>query len=179
MSSNRSTYDLDQHSPNSSNMAQQDMESDSEATITVQGPPQETPEKQEKVNMNPWHPDQYPDGGFKAWLVTAGAFFCVFCSFGWINCEHTLEEKHDVKSVNKGSGIGIFQDYYQLHQLRSYSSSTISWIASLQLFIMFAGVRYHSVSSSRIGPTTQHADHARRVPSSAASTITTDPVTSS
>ncbi|KAL4940485.1 hypothetical protein BDV06DRAFT_213459 [Aspergillus oleicola] len=54
-------------------------------------------------------------------MVTAGAFSCVFCSFGWINC------------------IGIFQDYYQSHQLRSYSSSTISWIASLELFIMFAG----------------------------------------
>ncbi|KAL4861278.1 hypothetical protein BDV12DRAFT_208164 [Aspergillus spectabilis] len=56
-------------------------------------------------------------------MVTAGAFTCVFCSFGWINCP----------------GIGIFQDYYQSHQLQSYSSSTISWIASLELFIMFAG----------------------------------------
>ncbi|KAF7597125.1 hypothetical protein BBP40_009463 [Aspergillus hancockii] len=71
--------------------------------------------------VSPWHPSQYPDGGFKAWRVTAGAFSCVFCSFGWINC------------------IGIFQDYYQSHQLQSYSSSTISWIASLELFIMFAG----------------------------------------
>lgn len=38
-------------------------------------------------------------------------------------------------------GIGIFQDYYQGHQLSNYSPSDISWIASLELFVMFAGVR--------------------------------------
>ena len=37
-------------------------------------------------------------------------------------------------------GIGIFQDYYQGHQLKEYSPSTVSWIASLELFVMFAGV---------------------------------------
>jgi hypothetical protein len=36
---------------------------------------------------NPWHPSQFPDGGAKAWLVVAGGFCCLFCSFGWINCE--------------------------------------------------------------------------------------------
>ena len=35
---------------------------------------------------NPWDPSQFPDGGLKAWLVVAGAFCCLFCSFGWINC---------------------------------------------------------------------------------------------
>ncbi|RAL15303.1 MCT family MFS transporter [Aspergillus homomorphus CBS 101889] len=70
-------------------------------------------------------------------MVTAGAFSCVFCSFGWINCEyrHTCNEE----KANRRPGIGIFQDYYQSHQLQSYSSSTIAWIASLELFIMFAG----------------------------------------
>ncbi|OBT60997.1 hypothetical protein VE03_09739 [Pseudogymnoascus sp. 23342-1-I1] len=94
-------------------------ESDSEVTVSV--PPARDESTEKAPVVTPWHPSQYPDGGFKAWLVTAGAFVCVFCSFGWINC------------------IGIFQDYYQLHQLRDYSSSTISWIASLQLFIMFVG----------------------------------------
>lgn len=32
-------------------------------------------------------PKSFPDGGFKAWLVVSGGFFCLFCSFGWINCE--------------------------------------------------------------------------------------------
>ena len=39
------------------------------------------------VQANPWDPSQFPDGGLAAWLVVAGAFCCVFCSFGWINCE--------------------------------------------------------------------------------------------
>ncbi|KAL5360191.1 hypothetical protein BJX96DRAFT_175060 [Aspergillus floccosus] len=69
----------------------------------------------------PWHPSQYPDGGLQAWLVVAGAFCCVFCRFGWINC------------------IGVFQSYYETHQLQQYSSSEISWIASLELFILFWG----------------------------------------
>jgi hypothetical protein len=37
--------------------------------------------------VNPWHPDLFPDGGVKAWLVVAGAFCCLFVSFGWINCK--------------------------------------------------------------------------------------------
>ena len=41
--------------------------------------------------VNPWDPSQFPDGGLAAWLVVAGAFCCVFCSFGWINCEITTD----------------------------------------------------------------------------------------
>ncbi|KAK2806229.1 hypothetical protein FQN50_005954 [Emmonsiellopsis sp. PD_5] len=71
--------------------------------------------------VNPWDPSRYPDGGFKAWMSVVGAFCCVFCSFGWINC------------------IGVFQEYYQTHQLRDYSPSAVSWISSLQIFMIFAG----------------------------------------
>jgi hypothetical protein len=35
-------------------------------------------------------PRDNPDGGFDAWLVVLGAFCCMFCSFGWINCESLL-----------------------------------------------------------------------------------------
>ena len=31
-------------------------------------------------------PNAFPDGGLEAWLVVSGAFCCLFCSFGWINC---------------------------------------------------------------------------------------------
>ena len=30
-------------------------------------------------------PSSFPDGGLKAWLCVMGGFFCLFCSFGWIN----------------------------------------------------------------------------------------------
>ncbi|KAI4111342.1 MAG: hypothetical protein LQ339_000541 [Xanthoria mediterranea] len=66
-------------------------------------------------------PSSFPDGGLQAWLVVSGAFCCLFCSFGWVNC------------------IGVFQAYYQTHQLSNYSPSTVSWIPSLTVFFMFAG----------------------------------------
>jgi hypothetical protein len=40
----------------------------------------------------------------------------------------------------KSAGIGVFQEYYQNELLSSYSSSTISWIPSLQIFFMLAMV---------------------------------------
>jgi hypothetical protein len=58
--------------------------------------------------------DGFPEGGLHAWLTVAGAAACLFVSFGWVNC------------------VGIFQDYYQSHQLRDYSPSEIAWIPSLQ-----------------------------------------------
>ncbi|KAL4904772.1 hypothetical protein BDW74DRAFT_153477 [Aspergillus multicolor] len=62
-----------------------------------------------------------PDGGLQAWSVVAGSFFSLFVSFGWVNC------------------IGLFQTYYESHQLKNYSASTIAWITSLEIFIMFLG----------------------------------------
>ena len=69
--------------------------------------------------INPFHPSQFPDGGKDAWLCLLGSFCCLFCSFGWINC------------------LGVFQNYYQTHQLRDYSPSSIAWIASIEIFMMF------------------------------------------
>lgn len=69
-------------------------------------------------------PKSFPDGGWSAWLCCVGGFCCLFCSFGWINT------------------VGVFQDYYQTHMLKNYSSSTVSWIPSLEVFMMFFGVRW-------------------------------------
>lgn len=64
-------------------------------------------------------PRQNPDGGLQAWLCVLGAFFTLFCSFGWINT------------------IAVFQNYYQSHQLAEYSPSTVAWIPSLETFMNF------------------------------------------
>ncbi|KAI8944139.1 major facilitator superfamily domain-containing protein [Xylaria longipes] len=64
-------------------------------------------------------PDAFPDGGFRAWLCIAGGFCTVFSSFGWVNC------------------IGVFQDYYQAHQLAAYSPSTVAWIPATESFVLF------------------------------------------
>jgi hypothetical protein len=72
-------------------------------------------EKVDKLPANPWmDPKSFPDGGTKAWLTVAGASACLFVSFGWINC------------------VGVFQDYYETHQLKEYSPSNIAWIPALQ-----------------------------------------------
>lgn len=56
----------------------------------------------------------FPEGGRKAWLTVSGAAACLFVSFGWVNC------------------IGVFQEYYQTHQLRHYTGEEVAWIPSLQ-----------------------------------------------
>ncbi|KAK9429524.1 major facilitator superfamily domain-containing protein [Lipomyces doorenjongii] len=63
--------------------------------------------------------NHFPEGELTAWLAVLGGFFSMFGSFGWANA------------------IGVFQDYHETHQLKHLSSSTIGWIASLQLFFMF------------------------------------------
>lgn len=62
-----------------------------------------------------------PDGGARAWLVCFGTWCALISSFGWL------------------SSVGVFQDYYQNHFLKSYSSSQISWISSVQVFMIFGG----------------------------------------
>ncbi|OAK93457.1 monocarboxylate permease-like protein [Phaeosphaeriaceae sp. SRC1lsM3a] len=64
-------------------------------------------------------PPKPPNGGLQAWLAVLGGFCVTFASFGWINC------------------IGIFQSYYETHQLSTYSASTVAWIPSTEAFIMF------------------------------------------
>ena len=80
------------------------------------------------------NPADFPDGGFEAWLVILGGWCCLFVSFGWI------------------TSIGVFQDYYQGHQLSSYSSSTVSWIPSLQAFSMFIGAPVYGKIFDGYGP---------------------------
>ena len=68
-----------------------------------------------KVDVPPVSPfGEYPEGGRRAWMTVGGASACLFVSFGWVNC------------------AGIFQDYYQLHQLHNYTPSEIAWIPALQ-----------------------------------------------
>ncbi|POR38655.1 Putative transporter MCH4, partial [Tolypocladium paradoxum] len=60
----------------------------------------------------------FPDGGAEAWLVVAGTWAALFCTFGLINC------------------VGEFEHYYVAGPLKQYSSSSVSWIPSVQVFVM-------------------------------------------
>lgn len=60
---------------------------------------------------------KYPEGGSKAWLVVFGAFMMLICTFGMM------------------SSVGVFQSYWETHQLETYSSSTVGWIPSVFVFL--------------------------------------------
>ncbi|KAK7675853.1 hypothetical protein QCA50_021210, partial [Cerrena zonata] len=61
----------------------------------------------------------FPEGGVQAWLAVMGGFLTLFASFGIINA------------------YGVFQEYYSTTLLTNTSSSVISLIGSLQLFILY------------------------------------------
>ncbi|KAI2631497.1 MFS general substrate transporter [Hypomontagnella submonticulosa] len=63
-------------------------------------------------------PADFPDGGLEAWLVVAGGFCALFSTFGLVNC------------------VGVFVNYYVDGPLASYGASSVSWITSIQVFMM-------------------------------------------
>ncbi|KAI0389301.1 MFS general substrate transporter [Xylariaceae sp. FL0594] len=67
-----------------------------------------------------FNPNDFPDGGLEAWLVVAGSALILFTSFGLINC------------------AGVFVQYYANGPLSDYSTSSITWIVSLQTFLLNA-----------------------------------------
>ncbi|ABN68575.2 Monocarboxylate transporter [Scheffersomyces stipitis CBS 6054] len=62
---------------------------------------------------------EYPDGGWRAYGVVLGSFLGLTVSFGLIN------------------SVGAIQAYIALHQLVDEATSTISWIFSIYLTIVF------------------------------------------
>ncbi|KAH6672264.1 major facilitator superfamily protein [Halenospora varia] len=66
----------------------------------------------------------FPEGGTRAWLVIAGSFATITGSFGLL------------------SSVGLFQSYWQAHQLSSYTSRDIGWISACNVFLnLFLGVQ--------------------------------------
>lgn len=63
-------------------------------------------------------PGDFPEGGLEAWLVVFGGWCALFCTFGLINC------------------VGVFEEYYVSDPLKQYSSSVVSWILSVLIFLM-------------------------------------------
>ncbi|KAK5235599.1 hypothetical protein LTR47_003072 [Exophiala xenobiotica] len=59
-----------------------------------------------------------PNGGFNAWLQVLGSFFLFFNSWGTVNT------------------FGVFQTYYENNPLWHETASNISWIGSIQAFLL-------------------------------------------
>ncbi|EIW75911.1 MFS general substrate transporter [Coniophora puteana RWD-64-598 SS2] len=66
-------------------------------------------------------PPQFPEGGLQAWLTVLGGACLLFTTFGAVQ------------------SFGVYQEYYELTYLKGYTSSDISWIGSMQVFLLFAG----------------------------------------
>ncbi|KAK4448803.1 monocarboxylate permease-like protein [Podospora aff. communis PSN243] len=80
--------------------------------------------KLDKIDVTPPQlppgPDDFPEGGTRGWLVAAGTAGIMFCTLGYAN------------------SFGVFQAYYLQNQLKDHSPDEISWIGSLQVFLVFA-----------------------------------------
>jgi hypothetical protein len=59
-----------------------------------------------------------PNGGLRAWLQVLGSFFLFCNTWGVTNT------------------YGVFQTYYELDLLRNSNPSAISWIGSIQAFLL-------------------------------------------
>ncbi|KAK2460860.1 hypothetical protein APHAL10511_007330 [Amanita phalloides] len=65
----------------------------------------------------------FPEGGSRAWMTLTGSFIIQFCSFGYMNA------------------FGVYNDFYVRVYLSKNSASQISWIGSIQLFlVLFMGI---------------------------------------
>ncbi|WRT69334.1 uncharacterized protein IL334_006318 [Kwoniella shivajii] len=61
----------------------------------------------------------FPEGGLDAWSSVLGSWFLVFGTFGTANA------------------FGVFQSYYVLVKYPLQNSSSVAWIGSLQMFLLF------------------------------------------
>ncbi|OOF92824.1 hypothetical protein ASPCADRAFT_54322 [Aspergillus carbonarius ITEM 5010] len=71
----------------------------------------------------PGPPSDIPNGGFLAWYQVMGSFFLFFNCWGVVNT------------------FGVYQTYYEQNLLKARSAMDISWVGSIQAFLLvFVGV---------------------------------------
>ncbi|KAJ5433025.1 uncharacterized protein N7458_012181 [Penicillium daleae] len=75
-------------------------------------------EIENQIPKEPATPPPPPNGGLVAWLQVAGAFFLFFNCWGVVNT------------------FGVYQSYYENTLLPNYSASSISWIGTVQGFLL-------------------------------------------
>ncbi|KAF9012418.1 putative monocarboxylate permease [Cyathus striatus] len=102
---------------------------DHSETTTMAGPHSQeklTVTTNEKSPATTSEPESQPavkqhriDGGWEAWSVVAGASVALFVQFGL------------------GNSFGTFQQYYSQHQLQGFTPEQVSWIGSVELFLIF------------------------------------------
>ncbi|KAF9240049.1 MFS general substrate transporter [Melanogaster broomeanus] len=66
-------------------------------------------------------PPPFPEGGLQAWATVLGGSMILFCTFGTVQ------------------SFGVYEDFYTRVYLSGYVASDVSWIGSVQTFLLFAG----------------------------------------
>ncbi|GJJ08890.1 hypothetical protein Clacol_003110 [Clathrus columnatus] len=82
-------------------------------------PPQLQPGDTGVSEKPPIDLEEFPEGGARAWAAVIGGFCLVFISQGAVYA------------------FGVYQDYYTRVFLNEHNPSTIAWIGSMQLFLLF------------------------------------------
>ena len=85
---------------------------------------------------------QIPDGGLVAWLQCLSSFFLFFNCWGIVNTfgELSLASSSLPFAPLTNIAVGAFQTFYEENLLSDQTSSNISWVGSLQAFLlMFVG----------------------------------------
>ena len=108
-----------------------ELEKASVTTLTTNEPePTSSTSKDASTDSDVKSPIQ--DRGAKAWLTVFGAAIMLFC-------------------CGQLTAFAVFETWYSEHQLHASSPSTIAWIGSIQLWILYFSVRLtllHGVSHS-------------------------------
>ncbi|KAK8090486.1 hypothetical protein PG997_005447 [Apiospora hydei] len=78
----------------------------------------------------------------RAWLALLGASLALFCTVGFLNA------------------FGVFQEYYTTYLRGQRSSSDISWIGSLSIFLLYAVSPSAGFSWTGSGPPSRYASAA-------------------
>ncbi|KAJ5370752.1 Major facilitator superfamily domain general substrate transporter [Penicillium cataractarum] len=90
----------------------------SDALSSAPVPESDGSEVENQPPKEPATPPPPPNGGLTAWLQVAGAFFLFFNCWGVVNT------------------FGVYQSYYEDTLLPDYSASSISWIGTVQGFLL-------------------------------------------
>ncbi|GAA6054778.1 hypothetical protein NBRC10513_007412 [Rhodotorula toruloides] len=107
-------------SPVSTHVAVEDVEKGGNDVEDVKGDGEAgVPEVAKVDEEKPLAPPSFPDGGRRAYMTTLGGVLVLFCTFGTSNT------------------YASFQDEWQRNQLKDYTPSSIAWIGSAHLFILF------------------------------------------
>ncbi|KAL1410599.1 hypothetical protein Q8F55_004616 [Vanrija albida] len=92
-----------------------------------------------------------PDGGRDAWLCVLGTTMTGFTQFGMCTLS-LVPAGSDADAEAAANSFGVFQAYYVSGPLAAYSPSAISWIGSMQMFLMFFGGIFIGRLFDRHGP---------------------------